>query len=142
MDELELMDLYFRPMREELTRAGFKELRTPEEVDEALNSGAETTFVVVNSMCGCAGGIARPAAIQAIQSEVRPQQLVTVFASQDREATARMREYFGDEPPSSPSMALLKGKELVYMMHRSEIETSDPVTVAGKLRQVFEQYCG
>lgn len=141
MEDFELMDLYFRPMREELTRAGFKELRTPEEVDEALNSGAETTFVMINSMCGCAGGIARPAAIKAIQSEVRPQQLVTVFASQDREATARMREYFGDEPPSSPSMALLKGKKLVHMIHRHQIENSDPETVADELKRVFAQYC-
>lgn len=141
MEDWELMDLYFRPMREELTRAGFKELRTPEEVDEAMNSGAETTLVMINSMCGCAGGIARPAVIKAIQHPVRPQQLLTVFASQDREATARMREYFSHEPPSSPSVALLKGKELVHMIHRHRIESSDPDSVAGELRQAFEKYC-
>ncbi|HEY8449307.1 MAG TPA: BrxA/BrxB family bacilliredoxin, partial [Bacillota bacterium] len=131
--DADLMDLYFRPMREELVRAGFRELRTPEEVDAALADDETTRFVVINSMCGCAGGIARPAAIRAIQHEIRPQELLTVFASQDREATARLRSYFPDQPPSSPSMALLKGKRLVHMIHRHQIENRDPEDLAGEL---------
>lgn len=101
------------PMREELTKNGFKELKTAEEVEEFMENVDGTTLVMVNSVCGCAGGLARPAVNYALaNTPKKPDHLVTVFAGQDKEATAKMREYFGDIPPSSPSMALLKGKEV------------------------------
>lgn len=101
------------PMRQELVRAGFEELTTEETVKEYMENATGTTLVVVNSVCGCAAGLARPSAGQAVvRSEKQPDHLVTVFAGQDKDATATMREYFGDIPPSSPSMALLKEKKL------------------------------
>ncbi|PZN10273.1 MAG: BrxA/BrxB family bacilliredoxin [Bacillota bacterium] len=140
---MEMLDMFFAPMREELVRLGFRELRTPEEVDEAMaEAGPETTtLVVVNSMCGCAGGVARPAVAMALEHPVLPDRRLTVFASQDREATARMREYFVGQPPSSPSIALLRGRELVYMMHRSDIEYRTPEEVAADLKAAFDRYC-
>ncbi|GAB6877431.1 bacilliredoxin BrxA [Thermaerobacter litoralis] len=140
---MEMLDMFFAPMREELVRLGFTELRTPEEVDAAMAEAGEdeTTLVVVNSMCGCAGGIARPAVAMALEHERRPQRWLTVFASQDREATARMREYFTGQPPSSPSIALLKGRQLVYMMHRSDIETKTAEEVAAELKAAFDRFC-
>ena len=139
----ETLDLFFAPIREGLVRLGFRELRTPEEVEEAMaEAGPDTTtLVVVNSMCGCAGGIARPAVAMALQHAHVPDRWLTVFASQDREATARMREYFTGQPPSSPSIALLKGQELVYMLHRSDIENRTAEEVAQDLKAAFDRHC-
>lgn len=138
---IDLMDMYFQPMREELTRFGFKELRTPDDVDAAMKDDDVTRLVVINSMCGCAGGIARPAAVRAVQEAPRPQELLTVFASQDREATARLRELLADYPPSSPSIALFKGRNVLHFIPRDRIESSEAETVKQELRDVFEKYC-
>ncbi|HEX6989296.1 MAG TPA: BrxA/BrxB family bacilliredoxin [Bacillota bacterium] len=135
------MDLFFRPMRQEVVQFGFDELRTPEEVDEAMRDPSGTTLVFVNSMCGCAGGIARPAVGMALQHPHRPDRLLTVFASQDREATARMREYFAEYPPSSPSIVLLKDGRVVMMMERSQIENRDAEAVRRDLIQAFDAHC-
>ncbi|WP_077616362.1 BrxA/BrxB family bacilliredoxin [Caenibacillus caldisaponilyticus] len=137
----EYMREIVRPMREELTNAGFKELRTPEEVDRYMETAEGTTLVFVNSVCGCAAGLARPAAVQALDHEKKPDHLVTVFAGQDREATARMREYFGDYEPSSPSMALLKDKEVVHFIPREEIEDEDVEAIVRRLHEIFDQFC-
>lgn len=126
--------------RKEIVNAGYRELRTPEEVDEALQKKG-TTLVMVNSVCGCAGGIARPAAAYAIHYDKRPDQLVTVFAGQDKEATAKARSYFTGYPPSSPSFALLKDGKLVAMVERHEIEGHEPMDVVQKLQAAFDQYC-
>ncbi|MET3195800.1 BrxA/BrxB family bacilliredoxin [Bacillus sp. OAE603] len=126
--------------RQEISAAGYIELKTPEEVDEALAKKG-TTLVMVNSVCGCAGGIARPAASHAVHYDARPDQLVTVFAGQDKEATAKAREYFTGKAPSSPSFALLKDGELVAMVERHEIEGHDPMQVIQKLQNYFDQYC-
>jgi putative YphP/YqiW family bacilliredoxin len=127
------------PMRQELTHAGFQELVTDEAVEEFMNKVEGTTLVVVNSVCGCAAGLARPAVTQAVlRSEKRPDHLVTVFAGQDKEATAKMREYFGDIPPSSPSMALLKGKEVVHFIPRHDIESVPMEAIMENLLTAFE----
>src|SRR5213080_1620464 len=111
-----------QPMREELTRIGFQELRTPAEVDEVLGTTKDTTLVVVNSVCGCAARNARPAATLALQQARRPARLLTVFAGQDAEATERARSYFTGYAPSSPQMALFKDGRLVFMLERKNIE--------------------
>lgn len=129
-----------RQAREEIEAAGYKQLRTPEEVDEALQKSG-TTLVMINSVCGCAGGIARPAASHAIHYDKRPDHLVTVFAGQDKEATERARSYFTGYPPSSPSFALLKDGKIMTMIERHEIEGHDPMSVVAKLQKAFEQYC-
>ena len=130
------------PMRAELTRAGFEELTTSEEVEAFMEGTTGTTLVVINSVCGCAAGLARPAATQAVvQAEKSPDKLVTVFAGQDKDATAKMREYFGDIPPSSPSMALLKGKEVVHFIHRHDIEGNDMETIMKNLLNSFNENC-
>ncbi|WP_162176053.1 BrxA/BrxB family bacilliredoxin [Bacillus manliponensis] len=129
-----------RQAREEIVAAGYTELTTPEAVDEALQKKG-TTLVMVNSVCGCAGGIARPAAGHAVHYDKRPDHLVTVFAGQDKEATARAREYFEGYPPSSPSFALLKDGKIVTMVERHEVEGHDPMQVIEKLQSSFEQYC-
>lgn len=128
-------------MREELTRIGFEELRTPEAVDGAVKRSG-TTLIVVNSVCGCAAGKARPALSMALRRGVRPNHLGTVFAGGDIEATARARELFAPYPPSSPSIALLKDGKLVYMMERRDIEVSDSERIAHRLQAAFEQFCG
>ena len=128
------------PMREELTRLGIKETRTADEVDSAVKKPG-TIMVVVNSICGCAAGKMRPAVRAALQNTARPDQSITVFAGQDREATDRARSYFTGCPPSSPSIGILHDGELVYMMQRSDIETSDPRTIALKLAEAFNQFC-
>jgi putative YphP/YqiW family bacilliredoxin len=133
-------ELMVMPMREELTRLGIKEARTVEEVEQAVKQPG-TTMIVVNSICGCAAGKMRPAVRAALQNETRPDQAITVFAGQDREATEKARTYFTGYPPSSPSIGILRDGELVYMMQRSEIETSDPRTIATKLAQAFNQFC-
>lgn len=126
--------------RKEIVAAGYTELKTPEEVEDVLNMQG-TTLVMVNSVCGCAGGIARPAAAHAIHYDKRPDQLVTVFAGQDKDATARAREMFTGYPPSSPSFALLKDGKLLTMVERHEIEGHDPMSVVGKLQAAFDEYC-
>ena len=129
------------PMREELTRLGVKELTTVAEVDQELGSLEGTALVVVNSVCGCAAGNARPAVAAALQHRVRPRHLYTVFAGQDLEATARARQYFGEYQPSSPSIALLKDGEVVAFVHRHQIEGRSPQSVAADLVAAFDRFC-
>jgi putative YphP/YqiW family bacilliredoxin len=124
-------------MREELTRVGFQELKTAEEVEAALPTASGTAVVFVNSVCGCAGGIARPAATLAVQ-QVKPDNLFTVFAGQDKEATAAARSHFEHFPPSSPSIAVMKDGKLVTLIERSQIEGSSPQAVAAKLAAAVE----
>jgi putative YphP/YqiW family bacilliredoxin len=136
----EYMKQMVKPMRQELVQAGFKELLTEEEVEEFMENAEGTTLVVVNSVCGCAAGLARPAATQAVlRSEKKPDHLVTVFAGQDKEATAKMREYFKGIEPSSPSMALLKGKEVVHFIPRHDIEDHSMEAVMENLLTAFEK---
>lgn len=130
-----------QPMRDELTRLGIKELTTPEEVDQALTKEEGTALVVVNSVCGCAAGLARPAVAKALQGEVLPDRLYTVFAGQDKDATARAREYFEGYPPSSPSIAIKKDGQIVHMIPRSEIEDRSAEEIAANLTAAFEKYC-
>jgi len=130
-----------QPMREELTRIGFEELRTPAAVDAVLGVERVATLVVVNSVCGCAARNARPAAGLAIQHPKRPPRLVTVFAGQDADATARARSYFTDYQPSSPQMALLKDGQLVFMLERRSIEGRPAADIATDLVAAFERFC-
>jgi len=132
---------FAREMREELTRVGFRELRTPEEVDELLGKEKRSVLVVVNSVCGCASGKARPAIARAVLNKVRPEILATVFAGQDPEATAQARKYFAGYPPSSPSIALLRDGHLAFMLERRNIENSDPFTIAATLVRAFNEFC-
>ncbi len=131
-----------QPMREELTRIGFQELRTTEAVDAALGRATDTTLVVVNSVCGCAARNARPAAALALRHAARPERLLTVFAGQDAEATARARSYFTGYPPSSPQIALLKDGKLVFMLERKNIEGRAAHEIAADLTAAFDRYCG
>jgi putative YphP/YqiW family bacilliredoxin len=126
--------------RQEIVSAGYKELKTPQEVEEALEQKG-TTLVMINSVCGCAGGIARPAAAHALHYDKRPDHLVTVFAGQDKDATEKARSYFTGYPPSSPSFALLKDGKIISMVERHQIEGYDPATVVSKLQQEFDQHC-
>jgi putative YphP/YqiW family bacilliredoxin len=132
---------FLAPMRDELTRLGFEELRTPALVDEAVKRPG-TTLIVVNSVCGCAAGKARPGIALALRSGVRPDHLGTVFAGGDIDATARARELFAPYPPSSPSVALMKDGALVYMMERREIEGSPADVIAERLQAAFAKHCG
>jgi putative YphP/YqiW family bacilliredoxin len=134
-------ELMIRPMREELTRLGVEELKTPEDVDRTLNNREGTVMVVVNSICGCAAGKARPGIAKALQHSVRPDKVATVFAGADIEATDKARSYFTGYPPSSPSIALLKDGKLVYMMERRQIEGKDAWQVADELTKAFDQHC-
>jgi putative YphP/YqiW family bacilliredoxin len=130
-----------QPFRDELTRLGFRELRTVEDVDEAVRLKG-TNLVVVNSVCGCAAGKARPGIGLALQqSKSKPDHLTTVFAGGDVEATARLREHLGNLPPSSPSMAIFKEGELVHFIPRFQIESRDAFQIAGYLKTVFEEFC-
>lgn len=140
MDFNFFMNDVVKTARDEITSAGYTELKTSEEVDDALGQKG-TTLVMINSVCGCAGGIARPAATYAIHQDKRPDQFVTVFAGQDKEATARAREYFEGYPPSSPSFALLKDGKILKMVERHEIEGNHPIAVAEKLQTYFDEYC-
>lgn len=126
--------------REDMVDAGYKELRTKEEVNKAFEEKG-TALVMINSVCGCAGGIARPAAMNAIHYDKRPDHLLTVFAGQDKEATAEARKYFGDYPPSSPSFAFLKDGEIISMVERHDIEGFTPVEVITKLQDLFDEHC-
>ncbi len=130
-----------QPMRDELTRISFRELHTPEEVDAALAAAQDTILVVVNSVCGCAARNARPAAALAVRHPRRPARLLTVFAGQDAEATARARSYFTGYQPSSPQMALFKDGELVFMLERKNIEGRPAEDIAADLTAAFERYC-
>jgi putative YphP/YqiW family bacilliredoxin len=132
---------FVTPMRQELVDLGFLEMRTPTEVDAQLTDPTGTTLVVVNSICGCAAGRARPGVALALAHTVRPQRLTTVFAGQDQEATARARAYFVGYPPSSPQIALFKDGKLAFMMQRHEIEGRDAPEIAAHLVQAFETYC-
>jgi putative YphP/YqiW family bacilliredoxin len=131
---------FLAPMRDELTRIGFEELRTPDAVDAAVEQSG-TTLIVVNSICGCAAGKARPGIARALQQGPKPDHLGTVFAGGDVEATARAREHFAPYPPSSPSVALLKDGKLVYMMERRQIEGQSAEMIAAELRKAFEVHC-
>ena len=135
-------EAFVTPMRRELVGIGFQELRTPEEVDAQLKDQTGTTLVVVNSICGCAAGRARPGVALALLHAVRPEHLTTVFAGQDRPATERARSYFEGQPPSSPQIALFKDGKLVFMMPRREIEGRDAPEIAEHLIQAFDEYCG
>src|SRR5947207_10066457 len=134
-------EIMIRPMREDLTRIGVEELKTAEAVDEAVKNTRGTLMIVVNSICGCAAGKARPGIAQALQNEVRPDRVATVFAGADIEATERARGYFTGYRPSSPSIALLKGVKLVYMLERRQIEGRDAQTIAEELKKAFDQHC-
>lgn len=134
-------DILLQQMKTEVTRLGVRELRTPQEVDALLSQSKGTTLIFVNSVCGCAGGIARPALARALEHRTKPDVVATVFATGDREATARAREYFTNMPPSSPSFALIKDGKLVRMIHRSDIEVADTESVASLLIEVFEAHC-
>ena len=134
-------EIMIRPMREELTRLGVEELRTPDQVDETLQNSQGTVMVVVNSICGCAAGKARPGVAMALQNEARPDKVVTVFAGADIEATEKARSYFTGYPPSSPSIGLLKGGNLVFMMERRQIEGRDASQIADELKRAFDEHC-
>ena len=128
-------------MRAELTRLGVKELRTPEQVDDAVKSDG-TVMIVVNSVCGCAAGKARPGVALALQHARRPDLAATVFAGGDVEATDRARQYFSPYPPSSPSIGLLRDGKLLFMMERRDIENRDAASIAARLTAAFDEYCG
>lgn len=138
-------DQYMRdmiqPMRDELTSLGIQELRTPEDVESKLPSAKGTALVVVNSVCGCAAGQCRPGVAKALQHDLTPDHLYTVFAGQDKEATAKAREYFAPYPPSSPSIALMKDGELVHFIERHQVEDRSAEEIAADLTSAFDRYC-
>ena len=129
------------PMREELTRHGIEEARSPEDVDRILAPGSGHVLMVVNSVCGCAAGCARPGLVQSLEAENRPDKVATVFAGADLEATAHLRQKLEMYPPSSPSFALFRDGEPVYMMHRHEIEGRPASAIASKLREAYAAHC-
>ncbi len=131
---------FIAPMRAELTRLGVRELRTPEQVDEAVQAPG-TVMIVVNSVCGCAAGKARPGVAMALQHARRPDVVATVFAGGDVEATNRARAHFAPYPPSSPSVAILRDGKLVFMLERRDIENRDATAIAARLTAAFDQYC-
>ncbi|QLG37051.1 BrxA/BrxB family bacilliredoxin [Paenibacillus sp. E222] len=130
-----------QPMRDDLTRLGIQELRTPEEVEASLPDAKGTALVVINSVCGCAAGQCRPGVAEALQHDITPDHLYTVFAGQDKEATAKAREYFAPYPPSSPSIALMKDGELVHFIERHQVEDRSAEEIAAELTSVFDRYC-
>ena len=134
-------EFFIAPMREELTRLGVKELRTAADVDDAVTGQSGTLMLVVNSVCGCAAGRARPGVALALRHETRPDALATVFAGADVEATQRAREHFTGYPPSSPSIAILRDGKLVYMMERHQIENREADVIARDLTAAFDKYC-
>jgi len=133
-------EIMVMPMREELTRAGVSEARTPADVDAAIAQPG-TTMLIVNSICGCAAGKMRPGVRMALQHGIKPDHAVTVFAGQDRDATEKARSYFGGHPPTSPAIAILRDGQLVYLMQRSAIETSTAPAIAQELARAFDAYC-
>ncbi|UPK44602.1 MULTISPECIES: BrxA/BrxB family bacilliredoxin [Paenibacillus] len=130
-----------QPMRDDLTRLGIQELRTPEEVEASLPDAKGTALVVINSVCGCAAGQCRPGVAEALQHDITPDHLYTVFAGQDKEATAKAREYFAPYPPSSPSIALMKDGELVHFIERHQVEDRSAAEIAAELTSAFDRYC-
>jgi putative YphP/YqiW family bacilliredoxin len=134
-------EFFVAPMRAELVDLGFEELRTPQAVDDAVVNSTGTMLLVVNSVCGCAAGKARPGIALALRNGARPERLATVFAGFDVEATDRARGYFSGFRPSSPSIALLQDGKLVYMMERHQIENRGPLEIAGDLQAAFAKYC-
>lgn len=132
---------FVAPMREELTRIGFREMRTSAEVDSVLGGAQGTALLVVNSICGCAAGKARPAVALALENQERPDLLTTVFAGQDTDATARARSYITGYGPSSPSIALLKDRKTVFMLERSQIEGRPAEAIAEDLVAAFNTFC-
>lgn len=132
---------FITPMRQELTRLGVQELRTAQDVDAKLKEATGTTLLVVNSMCGCAARNARPAVASALANAVKPDQLTTVFAGQDIEATAQARTYLTGYAPSSPAIALLKDGKLAFMLERYQIEGRSADEISKDLVGAFEQYC-
>jgi putative YphP/YqiW family bacilliredoxin len=134
-------EFMIHPMRQELTRLGVEELKSAEAVDNAVNNTPGTVMVIVNSVCGCAAGKARPGIAMALQNGVKPDRVTTVFAGADIDATDRAREFFTGYPPSSPSIAILKDGKLVYMMQRSDIEVRGAGEIAEELKRAFQQHC-
>jgi putative YphP/YqiW family bacilliredoxin len=134
-------EMIVAPMRQELTRLGIEETRTAAEVDAVLGEKKGTVLVVVNSVCGCAAGMARPAVAMALESDQRPDRMITVFAGNDREATARAREYFVGYRPSSPAIALVKDGQVVKMLERWQIEGRQAHDVAAELVTAFGEHC-
>ncbi|MBB3113005.1 putative YphP/YqiW family bacilliredoxin [Paenibacillus phyllosphaerae] len=130
-----------QPMRDDLTRLGIEELRTPEDVEEKVPSAKGTALIVINSVCGCAAGQCRPGVAQALEHDITPDHLYTVFAGQDKEATAKAREYFAPYPPSSPSIALMKDGELVHFIERHQIENRSAADIAADLTSAFDRFC-
>ena len=133
-------EYFVAPMREELTQLGVEELRTADAVDAAV-ARKGTTLVVVNSVCGCAAGKARPGIAMALGHDIKPDHVTTVFAGADVEATDRARSYFTGYPPSSPSVALLQDGQLVFMMERRDIENRDAAAIAARLVAAFDEHC-
>ncbi|MDT8340123.1 MAG: BrxA/BrxB family bacilliredoxin [Longimicrobiales bacterium] len=134
-------EMMVQPMREDLVRIGFSELRTPADVDRVLGSETGSVLLVVNSVCGCSAGAARPGVYLSLQSEQKPEVLTTVFAGQDLDATDRARQYIVGYPPSSPSVALFKDQELVFMLERHQIEGSTPHQIAAALQEAYAEHC-
>ena len=134
-------EMLIQPMREELTRFGVEETRKPEEVDNVIRNTQGTVMVVVNSICGCAAGLARPAIGMALKHSVVPDKVVTVFAGGDIEATQRARSYFKGYFPSSPSVGILQNGQILYMLERHQIEGRDPVAIAKDLTGAFDRFC-
>lgn len=134
-------EMLIAPMRQELTRLGVQELKTPDEVQATLSDTSEPTLLVVNSMCGCAARNARPAVALALQNAKKPAKLATVFAGQDQEATAAARAFIHGYPPSSPSIALLKDGEVAHMIPRHQIEGRTAEDIAQDLVEAFNRYC-
>lgn len=134
-------ELMLIPMREELTKAGVEELRTPADVDRVITTQPGTTMIVVNSVCGCAAGRMRPAVRAALQHSTRPDHIYSVFAGQDSDATERARSYFTGYPASSPSIAILRDGKLIYMLQRSQIETREAPAIAADLTTAFDTFC-
>lgn len=134
-------EMIVEPMRQELTRLGIQETRTAEEVDAVLGEKKGTVLVVVNSVCGCAAGMARPAVAMALENENLPDRMITVFAGNDRDATQRAREYFVGYRPSSPSIALLKDGQVVKMLERWQIEGRHAHDIAAELAAAFNEHC-
>ncbi|MET0647113.1 MAG: BrxA/BrxB family bacilliredoxin [Pyrinomonadaceae bacterium] len=134
-------EILIKPMREDLTRIGVEETRSPEQVEEAINNTKGTLLVVVNSVCGCAAGKARPGIAMALQNAAKPDRTITVFAGADIEATATAREHFAPYPPSSPQIGLFKDGQLVFMLERHQIENRFAEQIAQELTQAFDRYC-
>ncbi len=132
---------FVRPMRQELTGIGFREMRTVEEVDGVLGQEKGTVLVVVNSICGCAAGKARPAVTMALRNAAKPEVLTTVFAGQETQATERARSYFTGYAPSSPSIALLRDGKVVFMLERRQIEGREAAAIAADLTSAFDRLC-